>query len=159
MKILVVCQHYWPESFQITAICEDLVKRGHEVTALVGLPNYPTGNIPEEYRNGGNRYQEKDGVKIIRAEEVGRKPGIWGRARNYYSYANSAKHKTRELDGDFDVVFAYQLSPVMMAEPAVAYKKRTGAPVLLYCCELWPESMKVLIGQTSRDLGVLQTGE
>lgn len=40
MKILVVCQHYYPENFQITDICEALVKRGHQVTILTGLPNY-----------------------------------------------------------------------------------------------------------------------
>ena len=55
LRILMVCQHYWPEHFQITEICEELVRRGHEVTALVGIPNYPTGVVPEEYRNGKNR--------------------------------------------------------------------------------------------------------
>lgn len=45
MKILVVCQHYYPENFQITDICEALVKRGHQVTILTGLPNYPQGEI------------------------------------------------------------------------------------------------------------------
>ena len=50
MKILVVYQHYKPEPFRIHEICEDLVKRGHRVTAVVGLPDYPTGKIPKEYR-------------------------------------------------------------------------------------------------------------
>ena len=31
MKILVVCQYYYPEEFQINAICEGLVERGHDV--------------------------------------------------------------------------------------------------------------------------------
>lgn len=147
MKVLVVCQHYWPEDFQVTAVCEELVRRGHEVTALVGLPNYPSGNVPEEYRKGRNRKQEKDGVSIVRSFEFGRRPGFIGLALNYYSYARSATRKATWLSGDFDVVFAYQLSPVMMAEPAVAYKERTGAPLLLYCCDLWPESMKVMLGE------------
>lgn len=146
MKILVVCQHYWPEQFQITAICEELVKRGHQVTVLAGLPNYPQGVIPLEYRGGKNRFQERDGVKIIRVGEIGRKQNALGLAINYYSYSLLASRKTKELADDFDVVFAYQLSPVMMASPAVAYKNRTGIPLLLYCCDLWPESMKVMLG-------------
>lgn len=65
MKILVVCQHYWPETFQITDICEGLVRREHQVTALVGLPNYPVGTVHPDYRFGKNRNQERNGVRII----------------------------------------------------------------------------------------------
>ena len=75
LRILAVCQHYWPEQFQITDICEELARRGHEVTALVGIPNYPTGVVPEEYIDGKNRVQERNGVRIVRAEEVPRRPG------------------------------------------------------------------------------------
>ncbi|MBX9034611.1 glycosyltransferase family 4 protein [Gordonibacter massiliensis (ex Traore et al. 2017)] len=146
MRVLTVCQHYWPEDFQITAVCEELVRRGHEVTVLAGLPNYPSGVVPEEYHRGCNRRQEKDGVSIVRSFEIGRKPGPLRLALNYYSYARSATRIAKSMPGDFDAVFAYQLSPVMMAEPAVAYKERTGAPLLLYCCDLWPESMKVMLG-------------
>ena len=42
MKILTVCQYYYPEQFKVNEICEALVKQGHEVTVLTGLPNYPT---------------------------------------------------------------------------------------------------------------------
>ena len=146
MRVLVVCQHYWPEDFQVTAVCEELVRRGHEVTALVGLPNYPSGVVPGEYRRGRNRRQEKDGVSIVRAFEVGRGRGAVRLALNYYSFARSAARVAKSLPDDFDVVFAYQLSPVMMAEPAVAYKRKSGVPLLLYCCDLWPESMKVMLG-------------
>lgn len=45
MKVLVVCQHYYPENFQITDICKALVKRGLQVTAFMGLPNCPQGEI------------------------------------------------------------------------------------------------------------------
>lgn len=146
MNILVVCQHYWPEQFQITTICEELAKRGHEVTVLVGLPNYPSGVIPLEYRHGKNRIQEKKGVKIVRVREVPRKSGAISLAINYYSYSQAAAQQTKRLSEDFDVIFAYQLSPVLMAIPAVKYKQRTGAPLLLYCLDLWPESMKVMLG-------------
>lgn len=152
MRVLVVCQHYWPEDFQVTAVCEDLAARGHEVTVLAGLPNYPSGVVPPEYRRGGRRREERGGVRIVRAWEVARRPGALGLAANYYSFAHSAKRLARRLGGGFDVVFAYQLSPVMMAGPAVAYKRMHGVPLLLYCCDLWPESMKVMIGERFRPL-------
>ena len=126
MKVLFVCQHYWPEQFQTTDICEELVRRGHDVTALVGIPNYPTGIVPEEYRMGRNREQTRNGVRIVRAEEVPRKPGVVGLAKNYWSYMSGADNRLHELESSYDIIFAYQISPVLMAEPAMRAKKLFG---------------------------------
>lgn len=145
MRILFVCQHYWPEQFQTTDICEELVRRGHEVTALVGVPNYPTGVVPVEYLNGKNRDQERNGVRIVRAEETPRKPGVIGLARNYWSYMRGADRRLRNLEGGYDVVFAYQLSPVLMAEPAMRAKRLFVAPVLLYCADIWPDAVRAML--------------
>lgn len=145
LRILMVCQHYWPEHFQITEICEELVRRGHEVTALVGIPNYPTGVVPEEYRNGKNREQIRNGVRIVRVEEIPRSPGVIGLAKNYWSYMRNADRALRNLGGQFDVVFAYQLSPVLMAEPAMRAKRIYNAPVLLYCADIWPDAVRALL--------------
>lgn len=145
LRILMVCQHYWPEHFQITEICEELVRRGHEVTALVGIPNYPTGVVPEGYRDGKNRTQVRNGVRIVRVEEVPRRPGIIGLAKNYWSYMRSADRKLRDLDDAYDVVFAYQLSPVLMVEPAMRAKRLMEVPVLLYCADIWPDAVRAML--------------
>lgn len=145
LRILMVCQHYWPEHFQITDVCEELVRRGHEVTALVGVPNYPTGVVPDDYLDGRNRKQVHGGVRIVRAEEVPRSPGAIGLARNYFSYMRGADRRLRELPGGYDVVFAYQTSPVLMAEPAVRAKRAFGAPVLLYCADIWPDAVRAML--------------
>ncbi len=141
----MICQHYWPEHFQITEVCEELARRGHDVTALVGIPNYPTGVVPEEYLDGKNRVQERNGVHIVRVEEIPRKNGIAGLARNYFSYMGAAKKKARELSGDFDVVFAYQISPVLMAAPVKDAKKRSGCPALIYCADIWPDAVVAML--------------
>lgn len=147
MKILFVCQHYWPESFQTTDICEALARRGHEVTALVGLPNYPSGTVDLRYRKGKNRNQTRNGVTIMRANEIGRGNGSpLHLVGNYYSYSINASRLVKKLPTNFDVVFAYQLSPVMMIRPAIHYKKKYGVPILLYCADIWPESMKIILG-------------
>lgn len=145
MRILFVYQHYWPEQFQTTDICEELVRRGHEVTALVGIPNYPDGVVPDEYLDGRNREQERNGVRIVRAEEVPRESGVVGLARNYWSYMRGADRRLRDLGGGYDVVFAYQISPVLMAEPAMRARRRFGAPVLLYCADIWPDAVRAML--------------
>lgn len=153
MRLLVVCQHYWPETFQVTDVCEELAARGHDVTVLTGIPNYPKGYIFEGYEHGANRQQNRNGVDIVRAWEFPRGDGGPVRlAANYYSFSLSGKRLARKLEGHFDAVFAYQLSPVMMAEPAVEYAKANDVPLLLYCCDLWPESMKVVLGSKGRAL-------
>ena len=147
MKILMVCQHYWPEHFQITEICEELVNRGHKVTALVGLPNYPSGVIPEEYLYGNNRDQVVNGVRIVRCEEIPRSSGAIGLAKNYCSYVHSAKRKVKSLESDFDIVFSYQLSPVLMSLPALKAKERFNVPLALYCCDIWPDAVMAMLPQ------------
>lgn len=144
MKILVVCQYYYPENFQVTPICEQLVADGYDVTVLTGLPNYPTGIVPEDYRCG-HREEMVNGVHIIRCYERGRKKGAFNLAINYISYLVSASIKVSRLDENFDLVFVYQLSPVLMGIPGKKYSEKHQVPMLLYCCDLWPESMKLYI--------------
>lgn len=149
MKILVVCQYYYPEPFRITDICEQLVKDGHSVTVLTGLPNYPTGKIPNEYLWGRKRKEMLSGVKVLRRFEIGRKKGAVGMALNYVSFMLSASIKALFLKKDFDIIFVYQLSPVTMTLPAIIMKKRSNKPLYLYCCDIWPESIKNIISNES----------
>ena len=131
MKILVVCQYFYPEAFQINDICRELVRGGDEVTVLTGLPNYPSGIVPEEYRHGRRRCETWEGVRIIRCFEVGRKQGTLWLGLNYVSYCLSAAWRARRLEKDFDVIFVYQLSPVLMAYPGAEIKKRIKKPLYL----------------------------
>lgn len=144
MKVLVVCQYYYPENFQITPICEQLAADGYDVTVLTGLPNYPSGIVPEEYKKG-HREETLNGVHIIRCHEIGRKRGAVFLALNYLSFLRSASKRVNHLPEDFDIVFVYQLSPVLMGIPGRKYAKRHHVPMILYCCDLWPESMKMYI--------------
>lgn len=141
MKILVVCQHYYPEPFRITDICEKLVNLGHEVTVITGIPNYPEGEIYEDYRNKKNRNDNRNGVKIHRCATIPRKTGVVFRFLNYYSFAFSSSKFVNKFGDDFDVVFINQLSPVLMAKAGLMYAKKHKKPVLLYCLDLWPESL------------------
>jgi len=142
MRILVVCQYYYPEQFRINDICEQLVKDGHTVSVLTGLPNYPSGKIPKEYRWGQKRKETINGVSVYRCFEIGRKKGTIGLAMNYISFMVSASLRALICKNNFDIIFVYQLSPITMALPGVILKKRTGKPLCLYCCDIWPESLK-----------------
>ena len=142
MKILIVSQYYYPEQFQINEIAPELVKRGHDVTVLTGLPNYPKGEIYPGYEKGQKRKEVINGVKVIRVEEHPRKTGGKNLILNYMSFYKNGLAAAKKLKNDYDVVLCYQLSPVTMLKPAVVYAKKNKKPLLTYCLDIWPESAK-----------------
>lgn len=142
MKILVVCQHYWPEPYPLQDYCEELVKRGHNVLVITGIPNYPMGEIYDDYKKNKNRIQMKNGVRICRTFTIPRKHNIMFRLLNYFSYAISSSMYIKKMKEEFDVVYTCQSSPVMMSSAAIKYAKKNNKKVILYCLDLWPASLK-----------------
>lgn len=141
MKILVICQYYHPEPFRISDICEELVRRGHRVTVVTGIPNYPEGEIYPGYEKGQKRRETINGVEVHRCFTIPRKTGAVHRLLNYYSFALFSSAYVKRLPGDFDVVLVNQLSPVMMACAGITYSKKHKTPLVMYCLDLWPESL------------------
>ena len=154
MKILVVCQHYFPEPFRLPDICETLVRRGHAVTVVTGTPNYPEGEIYDGYAKGARADEVINGVRVHRCPLIPRKTGTLYRVLNYYSFVLSSEWYLRRCKEDFDVVFVNQLSPVMMAQAGLSWAKRHGKKCVLYCLDQWPESL--LAGGIRKDSIVYQ---
>ena len=138
MKILVVCQHYWPEPYPLPDLCEELVRRGHTVDLITDVPNYPMGMTYPEYKKGKRRREQHNGVQITRTFTISRRHNVVFRLLNYYSYAWSSSRYARHLREDYDVVFTNQTSPVMMSSAAFAYARKHGKKVVMYCMDLWP---------------------
>ena len=86
MRILIVSQYFYPDTFAINDTVRILVEREHEVTVLTGLPDYMTSEVPEDYRHGKNRKQEYYGAKVIRVPIIPRKHGPIWRSLNYISF-------------------------------------------------------------------------
>ena len=152
MRILVVCQHYYPEPFRLPDICETLVSKGHSVTVVTGTPNYPEGVIYEGYEKGKRADEVINGVRVHRCPLIPRKTGVLFRVLNYYSFVLSSQWYLRRCKEDFDVVFVNQLSPVMMAQAGLSWAKRHGKKCVLYCLDQWPESL--LAGGIRKDSAV-----
>ena len=141
MKVLVVTQFYYPERFSTSDIAEGLLKEGHDVTVLTGKPNYGYGRILEEYKH--TRYEVINGVKVHRVNLRARKQSRLSVIRNYLSFHRNAKRYVKKLDDDFDVVLSISLSPVISIAPAIKYAKKHNVKHVLYCEDLWPESVTI----------------
>ena len=141
MKILLVSQQYWPENWRIVDTAEELVRRGHQVTVVCGVPNDGNGNLLPEYRETKNWVQNHGGVSILRIFDHPRRRGDLNLFAKYVSFTKKATKLVSSLPGTFDLVLSNQLSPVMQIQPAIVYGKKWNKPTLVYCSDLWPESL------------------
>lgn len=156
-RVLVVSQHYWPESFRINDICEYFVEQGCEVEVLCGLPNYPLGEIYRGYTRRRNRREVHRGVTIRRVSEVKRGSNSNLRiALNYLSFPTfSVFQLPRLLRRDFDRIFLFQTSPVMMSFVGLVLGRMRKIETTMYVLDLWPENLFSVIplkGRLSREL-------
>lgn len=146
MKILVVTQYFWPESFVVVNdLIHELAEQGHEVHVLTGKPNYPDGKIFPGYSSGGYQ-REMYGDKITVSRVPLRARGNGGGKNmvlNYLSFLfNAIWHSGKAVKGEkYDVIFAVALSPITAVIPAVFLKRRLKAPLVVWVQDLWPESL------------------
>lgn len=146
MKILIVSQYFWPENFRVNDLSIGLARRGHRVSVLTGIPNYPNGEFYPGYNFFKNIRQDYFGVKIIRVPLVPRgKSGNLSLILNYLSFvifgSFFAPFVCRD---DYDLIFVYGLSPIFMAIPAILLKKLHKKPLILYVLDLWPDSISAV---------------
>lgn len=145
MKILLVTQYFYPENFKGNDIAFEMQKKGHEVTVLTGIPNYPKGEFFNGYGYFKRRRETVNGVKVIRTFLIPR-----GNSTaiplmvNYFTWFIFASFYAvyLALSKKFDKIIVQQLSPVMMGLPAVVVKKIQKIPVYFWVLDLWPESLE-----------------
>lgn len=144
MKILVVSQYFYPENFRINSIVEELVKRGHQITVLTGLPNYPEGKIYEGFENKYEETQDYCGATIHRCKLRPRYKGTINLFLNYLSFIRQANKTLKKIKPDFDFVYVYGLSPITSGLPAIRYGKKNRIRTIIYNLDIWPESVRDL---------------
>ncbi|MBK5537025.1 glycosyltransferase family 4 protein [Pseudomonas sp. TH05] len=145
MRILILSQYFFPESFIINNIVAKLIEQGHQVTVATGKPNYPDGQIFRGYTaNGTQRETYLDTVEVVRVP-------LWPRGRggaknlilNYFSFAFAGLMLFPWLlrKRAFDAILVFAPSPITQAIPAVLLKWLKGAKLVLWIQDLWPESL------------------
>ena len=149
LRILVVTQCFYPDIYAVNDIVEEMVKRGHKVTVLTGLPDYTTSKIPPEYRHGKRRHEHYKGADVYRVQTIARHHGPIWRSLNYLSFVvtGSLRAWTQDFtktEAGFDVIYVWEVSPVTMAVPAIRLAKRYRKPLFLYCMDIWPECVKAM---------------
>ena len=145
MRILLVTQYFWPETFIINEIVQKIGVLGHSVTVLTGKPNYPDGVVFAGYTEKGIvRENYANNVTVIRVPLRSRRSNrSVDLLRNYLSFVKSGLlYFSQLVKGEsFDVIFALQLSPVTSVIPAIYLSWRKKIPLYAWIQDLWPESL------------------
>jgi colanic acid biosynthesis glycosyl transferase WcaI len=122
LKLLVVGLNYAPDFIGIpkytTELCEELVRRGHDVSVLTAPPYYPAWEVPAAYRRAW-RSETLNGVHLLRAPiYVPKTPNGLTRLLHHLSFAATALPSAIlcALTKRPDIVFT--VAPSLMSAPA-----------------------------------------
>jgi glycosyltransferase involved in cell wall biosynthesis len=155
MKILILSQHFWPETFRINEVAQSLREAGCEVGVLTGQPNYPDGRVFPGYRAWKAGCEGHAGGTIWRVPLAPRGRGSsWRLVANYLSFLVSASLLGPWLlrRQRFDVIFVYGTSPILQAIPGMVLRRTTGARLVTWVQDLWPQSLEATGHVRSRRL-------
>lgn len=143
MKILFVCQYFYPEVFRGNDIAFHWAEKGHDVHVVSGIPNYPSGKFYDGYGLLRKQHEVINGVNVTRLPIIPRGNNKIMLMLNYFSYLIVAwvYMLFHALFHKYDRVFVQQLSPVMMSAPGVLYKRLRKVPLYTWVLDLWPESL------------------
>lgn len=144
MKILFLTQYCPPEvgapQNRIFEFAKQLKSFGHEVTILTALPNYPKGEIFDEYKGKKVVLEEIDGIKIVRTSIYATKSKDFvKRLRNYLSFTfSSVLSGSKHIDKQ-DVIIT-ESPPLFLGWSGYILAKRKKAKFVFNVSDLWPES-------------------
>ena len=154
MHVFLITQYFHPEIGAAASRWGDYVKllieKGHKVTVLCEMPNYPYGKLFDGYKNQWFKKEIlSNNLIIIRS-------GVWANNRksklkllgNYLSFAftgliNSFKVK------NYDLVIISS-PPLFVGIIAIVLKRIKKCLILLDLRDIWPESVIALGGLKSK---------
>ena len=143
MQILIYSYNYDPEPIGIaplmTELAEGLVKKGHEVRVITGMPNYPQREIYEQYRGKWYVTEEKNGVTIQRCYlRIKSKPNLIDRLLLELSFVFTSLPQA--LNGWRPDVILLTVPPLLVTLPAIFLGWFYHCPVVLNVQDILPEA-------------------
>lgn len=143
MKILVYHQHFAPEtvgtSTRAVEIVEYLVRRGHTVTVITGMPCHPSTMRNGEVPRKQPKFENIAGAEVHRVWTFGSsKPDSFlRRMMTYASFMITGGWKALTFPGKFDVMVA--ISPLPNGITGTLVSKLRGWPMMWDVCDIWPD--------------------
>jgi glycosyltransferase involved in cell wall biosynthesis len=151
---VLLTQYFPPEigapQSRIGYLARRLRQRGCAVTVVTGMPNYPTGRIPPEWRGRVTSREQTEFGTVLRSWlYASTHRGTTHQVLNYLSFAASASASAPVRVPSADVVI-WESPPLFLAPAAWLLARRLRARLVMNVSDLWPRS--------AVELGVLPAG-
>lgn len=143
-RILFISPYYPPER-GAAAVCVSenairLAKRGHEVTVLTTMPNYPTGIVLPAYRGHRVLHETLEGVRVVRVwSYASPNKGFWRRILAHTSFGLMAPLLGAGEVGQPDIIIV-QSPPLFDAVAVRLLSWLKHCPYIFMVSDLWPAS-------------------
>jgi glycosyltransferase involved in cell wall biosynthesis len=146
MKAVILTQYFPPEmgaaQNRIRALAEAFLRRGHNITVLTALPNYPTGKLFDDYR-GCYKYKEDiNGIEVIRSWlYVHKSRSPLSSALSFLSFALTAYNVgSREINSADLLLWEYP--PPFLGYTAMKLAKKWKACLVTNIADLWTHALE-----------------
>ena len=142
MKILIVCDHFYPEEFIINDLATEWSNNGHEVNVLTQNPSYPKGKVYEGYKNRLFQVTYWNKIKIHRVYTVqGYRESKKRKILNYLCFVILGTIKAITIAKKNDKIFIYQVGPLTQAIPAIIAHKLFKLRIAIWTTDIWPDTV------------------
>lgn len=127
---------------RIHPLARGLLAKGHQVTSITGLPNYPHGRLYPGYKQRLWQWEERDGVRVLRLPLYpDHSQAAVKRSLNYLSFAASASVLGPALCGRADALWVYH-PPLTVGLPAWWMSRLRRVPFVYEIQDMWPETLQ-----------------
>jgi len=153
VKLAILTQYYPPEvgapQARLAELAAHFTRRGHSVTVLTAMPNYPAGVIHEGY-GGVWRRERHDGAEVIRTFIYPTQRADYARRlANYFSFVLSSATLGSVLLSRPDYLLV-ESPPLFLGMAGYWLSRLKRTRLIFNVSDLWPE--------TALHLGVLREG-
>lgn len=153
MHFAILSQYYLPEmgapQARLSELAQRFLARGHQVSLLTAMPNYPRGKIYPGY-GGLLRRETLDGVRVVRsALYPSKSPRILPRLISYMSFVGTSAVAGTFCLPKIDYLLT-ESPPLFLGMTGFYLSRLKGARWIFNVSDLWPEG--------AVDLGIISEG-
>lgn len=143
MQVVIHTQYYPPEigapQARLSTLARGLAKRGHQVTVLTGMPNYPQGRVHDGY-GGWLKIENMDEVRVVRSwVHPNHGKSVIRRLTNYFSFVVSSFWAGLFHLHAPDVIIT-ESPPLFLGITGFLLSRIKRARWIFNVSDLWPES-------------------
>lgn len=143
MNIGILTEYFPPEmgapQARLYELAVRLQQRGHQITVLTAMPNYPTGRVFKEYRWRVLAREDMNGLKVIRTPIFPSKSSnLLVRLLSYMSFVASSFLLGTWLMGRQDILIV-ESPPLFICLSSIPMSWLTRSRMVFMVSDIWPD--------------------